>query len=62
MAEGLNWLPEDGASLSRADLERIFVALRALVSNTERLDPNRAHVVEIAATISEAIERDNGGT
>jgi hypothetical protein len=44
------------------DLERIFVALRALVANTEPFDPNRSHVVEIAATIAEAIERDTGGT
>ena len=61
MTDGLEWLPEDGVSLSRADLERVFVALRALVANTESVDPNRAHVVEIAITISEALDRHNGG-
>lgn len=61
VADGLEWLPEDGASLSRADLERVFVALRALVANTDPFDPNRAHVVEIAAVISEALDRDSGG-
>jgi hypothetical protein len=61
VADGLAWLPEDGVTLSRVDLERIFIALRALVANTEPFDPNRSHVVEIAATVSEAIERDSGG-
>jgi hypothetical protein len=31
VAEGLDWLPEDGVVLARADLERIFIDLRALV-------------------------------
>jgi len=58
---GWDWLPEDSVTSIRADLERVFVALRALVTGTEPLDPNRSHVVEIAITISEAMERDTGG-
>ena len=60
MAEGLDWLPDDGVVLSRADLERIFVDLRALISGTGELDPNRAHAVDIAVTITQALERDLG--
>jgi hypothetical protein len=29
MADGLDWLPEEGVILTKADLERIFVDLRA---------------------------------
>ena len=39
MVDGLDWLPEDGVVLTRADLERIFIDLRALISGTDRLDP-----------------------
>jgi hypothetical protein len=53
----LDWLPNDGVALSRADLERIFVALRALVDGTEPLDANRSHAVDVAMTITHAIER-----
>lgn len=60
VAEGLDWLPDDGVVLSRADLERIFVDLRALISGTGELDPNRAHAVDIAVTITQALERDRG--
>ena len=41
MAERLDWLPEDGVVLIRADLERTFINLRALVSGTDPMDPNR---------------------
>ena len=61
MAEGLEWLPDDGVALSRVDLERIFEALRALIRGTDEFEPNRAFAVEIAVTISEALERGTGG-
>jgi hypothetical protein len=51
MADGLEWLPDEGVALTKADLERIFVALRALISGTAQLEPNRAHAVDIAVTI-----------
>jgi hypothetical protein len=38
MAEGLEWLPEDGVVLTRDDLERIFIDLRALIGGTEPVD------------------------
>jgi hypothetical protein len=62
MADGLDWLPEDGVVLTRADLERIVIDLRALVSGTDQLDPNRSFVVDIAVAITHAIERGSGGT
>ena len=40
MAEGLHWLPEDGVVLTRVDLERIFMHLRALIAGTGQVDPN----------------------
>lgn len=61
MVEGLDWLPEDGVVLTRADLERIFIDLRALVSGTDQLDPNRSFAVDIAVAITHAIERESGG-
>ena len=60
MVEGLEWLPEDGVVLTRADLERVFIDLRALVGGTDRLDPNRAYAVDLAVVISQAIERTVG--
>ncbi|MGH9117011.1 MAG: hypothetical protein ACRD0A_03775 [Acidimicrobiales bacterium] len=61
MADELDWLPEDGVVLTRHDLERIFADLRALIDGTDRLDANRAHAVDIAVTITQALERDSGG-
>ena len=61
MAEGLEWLPDDGVTLTRADLERIFIDLRALINGTEPFDPNRSFAVDIAIAIADAIERDSGG-
>lgn len=61
MAEGLDWLPEDGVILTRADLERVFMNLRALIAGTDQLDPNRSFAVDIAIAITHAIERDSGG-
>jgi len=61
MAEGLDWLPDDGVVLTRIDLERIFVSLRALIDGTDALDANRAHAVDIAITITRALERGSGG-
>ena len=60
MAEGLEWLPEDGVVLTRADLERIFVDLRALIAGTGPVDPNRSFAVDIAIAIAHAIERGSG--
>ena len=60
-AESLEWLPGDGVVLTRADLERIFIDLRALISGTDQLDPNRSFAVDIAIAITHAIERENGG-
>lgn len=33
------------------------MALRALIDGTDPLDPNRAHAVEIAVTVTRALER-----
>jgi hypothetical protein len=59
--DGLGWLPEDGVVLTRADLERIFVSLRALISGTDEVEPNRSHAVDIAEAITHALERETGG-
>ena len=56
-SEGPSWLPEDGVSLTRRELERIMIALRALVDGTEPLEANRSHVVEIAFIITRAMDR-----
>ena len=61
MAEGLEWLPEDGVALTRRDLERIFLDLRSLIDGTDPLEVNRAHAVDIAVTITQALERNSGG-
>jgi hypothetical protein len=53
----LDWLPEDGVVFTRVDLERIFAALRALVDGTDPVEANRSHVVDIAVTIGNALER-----
>ncbi|CAN5533274.1 hypothetical protein BH24ACT5_BH24ACT5_20470 [soil metagenome] len=53
----LDWLPDDGVALTRADLERVFGALGALIDGTEPLDANRSHAVDIAITITHALER-----
>ena len=60
MADGLEWLPEDGVVLTRADLEQIFEDPRALIAGTDELDPNRAFAVDIAVTITRALERASG--
>jgi hypothetical protein len=57
----LQWLPDDGVVLTREDLECIFLDLRALIDGTDPLDVNRAHVVDIAITITRALERATGG-
>ena len=59
--EGLDWLPDDGIVLTRDDLDRIFISLRGLIDGTDELDANRAHAVEIAVTIADALERGSGG-
>ena len=61
MADGLEWLPDGGVVLTRRDLERIFLDLRALINGTDALDPNRAHAVDIAVTLTQALERNSGG-
>ena len=60
MADGLEWLPEDGVVLTRDDLATIFEDLRALIAGTEEFEPNRAYAVDIAVTIARALERDSG--
>ncbi len=61
MAERLEWLPDDGVVLTKADLELIFIDLRALIDGTDALEANRAHAVDIAVTITRALERASGG-
>lgn len=61
MPTDLGWLPEDGVVLTRPDLERIFLDLRSLIDGTDPLDANRAHAVDIAITITQALERESGG-
>jgi hypothetical protein len=59
-ADGLEWLPEEGVVLTRADLATIFEDLRALIAGTEEFEPNRAYAGDIAVTIARALERDSG--
>ena len=61
MAGEFDWLPEDGVALTRRDLERVFLDLRALIDGTDPIEANRAHVVDIAITITQALERGRGG-
>lgn len=60
VADDLDWLPDDGVVLTRADLQRIFIDLRGLIRGTDELDANRAHAVDIAVAITQALERDRG--
>lgn len=60
-ADDLGWLPIDGVVLTRDDLERIFIDLRALISGTDQFEPNRSFAVDIAVAITHAIERESGG-
>jgi hypothetical protein len=61
MAEQFDWLPEDGVVLTKADLERVFMNVRALIAGTDQMDPNRSFAVDIAIAITHVIERDSGG-
>lgn len=56
-SDDLGWLPPDGVQLTRGDLVRILVALRALIDGTDPIEANRSHIVEIAHTIGEAMDR-----
>ena len=58
---GLDWLPEHGVVLTRADIERTSIDLRALVGGTDPVDPNRSFAVDIAIAITQAIERESEG-
>jgi hypothetical protein len=60
-ADSLDWLPDEGVVLTRRDLERIFFDLGALIDGTDALDANRAHAVDIAIVITQALERGSGG-
>ncbi len=53
--------PTKGVVPTRVDLERIFGDLRSLIQGTAQLEPNRAHAVDIAVTITQALERNRGG-
>jgi hypothetical protein len=48
-------------SSPEADLERIFINLRALIRGTDPIDPNRSFAVDIAIAITHAIERESEG-
>ena len=60
MADGLEWLPPEGVALSVVEVRRILQALRALISGTDEMEPNRSHVVEIVVIVGEALERQDG--
>ena len=49
-------------SLTRAELNRLFRTLRALIAGTDELDANRAYAVDIAIVLTRAIERSEGGS
>ena len=53
-----DWVPADGLWLSREEVIRVFVNLRALISGTETLEPNRAFAVDIATVLAAAMEED----
>ena len=55
----VNTVP-DGVVPNRADLERIFMNLRALIAGTGQVDPNRSFAVDIAIAITHAIDRESG--
>ena len=61
VADDLDWLPIDGVVLTRDDLERISIDLRALISGSDQFAPNRSFTVDIAVAITHAIERESGG-
>jgi hypothetical protein len=61
LVEDFDWLPEEGAVITRADLERIFINLRALIAGTDRLDPNRSFAVDVVIAVTHAIERREEG-
>lgn len=54
--EGFDWVPHDGVLLSREDVVRMFIDLRALVDGTDALEANRAYVVDIATVLARALE------
>jgi hypothetical protein len=58
--DDLEWVPDDGISLTLVEVKRVLVALRSLIAGTDRLEPNRAYAVEIAVVIAEALERQEG--
>ena len=60
MLDDLEWVPDDGISLTLVEVKRVLVALRSLIAGTDRLEPNRAYAVEIAVVIAEALERQEG--
>lgn len=64
VTDGLDWLPDDGVVLTRTDLERIFIDLRALIRGTDEFEANRAHAVDIAVAIARLLsvtrERNDG--
>lgn len=62
VSDELDWLPDDGVVLTRADLARIFIDLRALINGTDAMDPNRSFAVDIAVVLADAIERHAGDT
>lgn len=51
-----DWIPPDGVVLSREDVIRMFIDLRALVDGTDPLEANRAFVVDIATVLARALE------
>jgi hypothetical protein len=48
----------DGVAMTQRDLVRIFHDRRALNDGTDALDPNQAHAVDIAVTLTKALERN----
>ena len=51
----LDWLPDE-VRLGRDELVEILGALWAVVQGTEPGEPNRSHIVTVAATIGAAID------
>ncbi len=48
-------------AVTRRDHERIFLDVRSLIDGTDPLDVTQAHAVDIAVTITQALERNSGG-
>lgn len=58
--DDLDWLPAEGVHLTREQLARLSIALRALIDGTDVLEPNKSHAISIAYVIRDAMRHKGG--